>query len=418
VTPAVRFLTAFAQAVSTMTLYKDDHPARERGIDRAYQALSDLQDDVPTAQFTFLGDEIVLGNRPLRELKQWDWGARLAAVGIQRLEFLGPVTRDDFEAFLEEALLRLTATSISSAEVRQARPTNIRYGQVGLRGEDQASGTDSGRLAAATLSYSLREEMQGVEWLQDELRDGRQLHMLEAEGIVRSLSVAMHSDQAFFIPLVKLKDFDQYTVTHTLNVSVLTMALGEFLGLSPKEVRAFGMAGLLHDLGKVKVPADILNKPGKLTDEERAVMNSHTTEGARLILEAEEQLDLAAVVAYEHHIRIDGKGYPKLRYQRDCHEASNLVHVCDVFDALRTHRPYREAWPTERALKIIEEGAGPEFDARVAAAFVQMMRSWEGRLAEVSTESPELMLTQPGATANGSGAEGGAAPGGGPPALA
>jgi HD-GYP domain-containing protein (c-di-GMP phosphodiesterase class II) len=176
------------------------------------------------------------------------------------------------------------------------------------------------------------------------------------------------------------------------------------------------MAGLLHDLGKVKVPADILNKPGKLTDEERAVMNSHTTEGARLILEAEEQLDLAAVVAYEHHIRIDGKGYPKLRYQRDCHEASNLVHVCDVFDALRTHRPYREAWPTERALKIIEEGAGPEFDARIAVAFVQMMRTWEGRLAEVSTESPELMLTQPGASANGSGAEGGAAPGGAPPA--
>jgi putative nucleotidyltransferase with HDIG domain len=205
----------------------------------------------------------------------------------------------------------------------------------------------------------------------------------------------MHGDQAFFIPLLRLKDFDQYTVTHTLNVAVLTMALSEFLGLGPREVRAFGIAGLLHDLGKVKVPAEILNKPGKLTEQEREVMNSHTVEGARLILEAEERLDLAAVVAYEHHLRIDGGGYPPLLYQRTCHHASNLVHVCDVFDALRTHRPYREAWPTERALSMIVEGAGPEFDAHIANAFVQMMRQWEGRLTEVSAEAPELQLCGP-----------------------
>jgi putative nucleotidyltransferase with HDIG domain len=203
----------------------------------------------------------------------------------------------------------------------------------------------------------------------------------------------MHGDQAYLIPLLHLKEFDQYTVTHTLNVAVLTMALAEFLGMGPREVRAFGIAGLLHDLGKVKIPEEILNKPGKLTDDERAVMNSHTTEGARLILEAEERLDLAAVVAYEHHIRIDGGGYPALAYARPCHEASNLVHVCDVFDALRTHRPYREAWPAERALAIIEEGAGPEFDADIAHAFVQMMRRWEHRIAEAPLEAP--LIHQP-----------------------
>jgi putative nucleotidyltransferase with HDIG domain len=389
---AVRFLTSLAQAVSTMALYKDKHPARERAVDRAYQALSDMQDVTPVLRLTFLGGEIVLGNRPLRELKQWDWGVRLAGVGIQRLELLDRVTREDFDAFLEEVSLRLSGAPIPSAEVRQGRPSNIRYGEVGLRGEDEALGRRADNLETATISYSLREEYQGVEWLQNELRDGRKLHLLEAESIVRSLSVAMHGDQAFFIPLLRLKDFDQYTVTHTLNVAVLTMALAEFLGLRPREVRAFGMAGLLHDLGKVKVPEEILNKPGKLTDEERVVMNSHTVEGARLILEAEQQLDLAAVVAYEHHIRIDGGGYPPLQYKRACHHASNLVHVCDVFDALRTNRPYRAAWSTERSLSIIEEGAGPEFDADIAHAFMQMMTLWEGRLTEVSVEAPELLI--------------------------
>jgi putative two-component system response regulator len=124
-------------------------------------------------------------------------------------------------------------------------------------------------------------------------------------------------------------------------------------------------------------------------------MNSHTVEGARLILETEEHLDLAAVVAYEHHIRIDKGGYPSLRYDRGCHQASNLVHVCDVYDALRTDRPYREAWSNERSLKIIEEGAGPEFDQDLARAFVQMMRQWEARVAEVSPEAPDLPTGAP-----------------------
>jgi putative nucleotidyltransferase with HDIG domain len=379
---AVRFLTSLAQAISAAALYGSGHPAAARAVDAAFQALSDLQDRDPTPRFTFVGSDIVFGSRPLRELRQWEWGTRLAQAGVQRLELMERVTQEDFEAFVDELVTRIMGTPVPSAEVRQGRPSNILYGEVALKGETEAAPVEREPLGP----YSLGEELEAVDWLQDELRDGRRLPMLEAEGIVRSLSVAMHSDQAFLIPLVRLKEFDQYTVTHTLNVSVLTMALTEFLGLGPREVRAFGIAGLLHDLGKVRIPADILNKPGKLTAQERAVMNGHTVEGARMILQAEEELDMAAVVAYEHHICIDGGGYPTLRYKRACHHASNLVHVCDVFDALRTRRPYREAWPTERALSIISEGAGTEFDADIAHAFVQMMRAWEGRLSEVSID--------------------------------
>ena len=383
-TPAL-FLTNLAKVVSTMNLYKPGHPARERAIDSAYQHLVDLQEETPRAVFTFLADEIVFGSRPLRELGNWGWATRLGQVGIQRLEFLDTVTRDDFEAFLEEVYIRISGEQVSSAEVRQGRPSNIRYGEVGLKGAPEDA--PQPRLAA-TAGYSLREEIESVEWLHGELKESERLQMVEVEATVRSLSVAMHGDQSYMIPLVRMKDFDQYTVAHTLNVAVLTMALCEFIGLSPKEVRMFGIAGLLHDMGKVTIPADILNKPGRLDDEERLIINSHTTEGARIIMETEEHLDLAAVVAYEHHIRIDGGGYPNITFDRACHQASNLVHVCDVFDALRTRRPYREAWPTERALAIIEEGAGPEFDLEIATAFLKMMRDWEGQVTEVTEEDP------------------------------
>ena len=205
----------------------------------------------------------------------------------------------------------------------------------------------------------------------------------------------MHGDQQFLMPLLKLKRFDQYTTTHAMNVSVLAMALAEFIGLEPKEVRAFGISGLMHDLGKVTIPEDILNKPGKLTDEERAVMNNHTIAGARIIIETQEQLDLAAVVAYEHHIKIDGGGYPSLRFPRTCHQASNLVHVCDVFDALRTDRPYRGAWETERVLRLLDEGSGTEFDHDLAQSFVRMMRQWEGQIAVVHQEDEALPIRAP-----------------------
>ena len=121
------------------------------------------------------------------------------------------------------------------------------------------------------------------------------------------------------LPLLELKRFDQYTTTHACNVSVLAMGLAERLGLGRQEVRSFGVAGLLHDIGKTRIPNEILVKPGKLTEAERHVMGRHPVEGARIVLERERGLGLAAVVAYEHHVCIDGTGYPHFHFARGCH---------------------------------------------------------------------------------------------------
>jgi putative nucleotidyltransferase with HDIG domain len=384
---AVHFLTAFAQTVATMTLYADGHPARERAIDSAYQALRDLQDRRPNAVFTFLGDEILCGTTPLRELKEWDWAVRLSNAGIQRLEFEPDVDRDDFEGFLEEVLARLTLAALSSAEAREMRRSRIKFGTIGVKGENPDADT-----TVATVSYSLGAEADAIRWLHTEVQQRNELHLGEAEAVVRSLAVAMHGDRQMLIPLLKLREFDEYTTTHALNVSVLTMALAEFTGLGPRDVRAFGVSGLLHDIGKTRVPIEVLTRPGKLDQRERELMMSHPVEGARILIETEEQLDLAAVVAYEHHIMIDGGGYPTLKYRRDCHYASRLVHVCDVYDALRTNRPYRSAWPAERVMSYIREKAGSEFDPELATAFIAMMEKWESRLAVVHGESEELNL--------------------------
>jgi putative nucleotidyltransferase with HDIG domain len=223
--------------------------------------------------------------------------------------------------------------------------------------------------------------------VQQQVRSQGTVPLLEAEAVIESLSVAMHGDSQIMLPLLQLKEFDEYTTTHSLNVAVLSMGLAEHLECSPGEVRAFGVAGLLHDIGKVRIPLEVLTKPGKLTDEERAVMNQHPANGARIIMQGDEDLDLAATVAYEHHIMLNGGGYPAMHYSRSCTLASRLVHVCDVYDALRTRRPYRDAWPTEKTVAYLEERAGLEFDADLVAAFVRMLRQGEVQVRVLSKET-------------------------------
>ena len=222
-----KFLSAFAQALAAMALYRDGHPARERAVDIAYQHVQDLQADTPRPLFTFLGDEVVFGHLPLRELKAWDWGKRLAQAGIQRLEFEDQVDREDFEGFLEEVLARLTLSAIST-EARQMRRSSIRFGAVGLKGETEFP---LEALPTATISFALDEEVDTVRWLQREVQNGGEVHLAEAEAVVRSLAVAMHGDRQIMLPLLQLKEFDQYTTTHSMNVAVLSMGFAEYLGL-------------------------------------------------------------------------------------------------------------------------------------------------------------------------------------------
>lgn len=378
---AVRFLNVFAQAIATMSLYRDGHPSRERVVDAAFERLLTLQEIDPRPRFSFLGSDVVYGELALRELGDWDWGTRLANSGVQRLEFQRGTTRDEFEVFLEEILARVTLQAVDTATQSPERRSTIKFGAIGVKGSDDQVRLVAANLPTASISYALGEEADTVRWMHNEVQNTGMLPLAEAETVVRSLSLAMHGDRNIVLPLVQLKEFDQYTTTHSLNVSVLTMALSEWMGMGPNDVRAFGVAGLLHDLGKVRIPKDVLTKPGKLTDEEWTIMRRHPIDGAKIIYESDRDLDLAAAVAYEHHIMINGQGYPKRHFDRGVHSASKLVHVCDVYDALRTKRPYRDAWESERVLDHIEKGAGPDFDSDASAAFCAMMRQWEQKEA-------------------------------------
>jgi putative nucleotidyltransferase with HDIG domain len=369
----IRFLTALGQALATMSLYGDEHPTRHVVLARTHEAMHRMLSDYGSLTLSLIDGDIVLGNRVLTELKGWEWSTRLAAVGVQRIEIEAaqPPNGEDLQHFLAALRVRLTmAGKMTPAWACQS----IRIGTLTVAtGEADVTETLASVVESLSLS-TLAEEADAVEYVHDEVSAGRPVPMAEVEAIVHGLAVTIHREQHLVMPLLELKTFDQYTTTHSCNVAMLSIGLSEELGLDGAKVRAIGTAALLHDIGKVKVPLDVMVKPGRLSEEEFALMKSHPVEGAKILSQRGSGNALAATVAYEHHIWFNGQGgYPTVDFRRDAHYASRIVHVCDVYDALCSKRPYREAWSRQRALDLLRGLQGTELDPAIYPAFEQMV---------------------------------------------
>ena len=385
-TDAAHFLTALGRQLSVMSLYGPGHRAREEGMDSVTNELTMLLRGNAFPAFTFLDGDIVYEGHVLGELRHWEWSLKLAEVGIERLEVGPGTTREALEGFLEEAHARMSLEGEGASFREVDGQTAIRFGGVTLDPDEAAEEEES---VHDPLALSLDEEAEVIQWLHGEVELHGVVPADEAAAVVKLLSVAMHSEQDVVVPLVQLKNVDQYTTSHSINVSCLSMALAEHLNFHSTDVRSIGEAALLHDVGKTKIPLEILNKKGKLTPSEWKLIQQHTVEGARILLASGTEMELAATVAYEHHLSFNGEGYPELTFKRQTHEVSRLIQVCDIYDALRTRRPFRPPWPAVRAIKFLEEKSGDHVDPQYVSPFLQMIEDWEPRQVELETDEDE-----------------------------
>ncbi len=166
------------------------------------------------------------------------------------------------------------------------------------------------------------------------------------------------SNSDVLIGMSDLKSYDQYTYQHSVNVAILALMMGLSNAYTRPQLQGLGIGAMLHDIGKMGIPIEILNKPGSLNDEEITVMNQHPWNGFNLIRESGEIALLSAHVALQHHERMDGSGYPRSLSGANIHEYAQITAVADVFDALISDRPYRPAFNNQEAINIIEEARG------------------------------------------------------------
>lgn len=241
---------------------------------------------------------------------------------------------------------------------------------------------------------------QTVQTLFQEIRLGRAIDASVVQPLVEDIAASVGRNAGALISLARLKSKDDYTYLHSVTVCALMISLARQLGLDDTAMRAAGAAGLLHDLGKAAIPLDILNKPGKLSDDEFAVIRQHPLHGHESLLRAGVD-DMAPLdVCLHHHEKMDGTGYPDHLAGQDISLMARMGAVCDVYDAVTSNRPYKSSWHPGESLKRMAGWSG-HFDPEVFQAFVKTVGIYpvgsvvmlaSGRLGVVLDQGEDSLL--------------------------
>jgi HD-GYP domain-containing protein (c-di-GMP phosphodiesterase class II) len=228
--------------------------------------------------------------------------------------------------------------------------------------------------------------------LADDIRMGRPIAVAQLAPLVDALAAEVENNAAAILGVLRLKSRDQYTYLHSVAVSALMMNLARTMGADPARLPEIGMAGLLHDAGKIDIPDTILNKPGPLTDREFAIMRSHPSRGHSLLLAGIGVPKLALDVCLHHHERPDGRGYPEGLSGERLSLAARMGAICDVYDALTSDRAYKNAWSPQRALAEMQRWDG-QFDPAVLSAFLRSLGIFPvGSLVKVRDSALAVVL--------------------------
>ncbi len=371
-----------AAAVRASSLYAPGHPLVQRGVDALAALCGRALESSGQLVVGFVGDEVVVdGQRLTRNAAGLVGFVRdLRARDVEKIAFTRGVTREEVRAFVA-ALGDHAAREPLTSRLERIALRGIAVGRIVVP-EDE--GGPVGLVAAKKL-YGTAVDTAEALW--DAAKAGDKPDPAAARAIVDSLARVVSQDRTSLMALTALKKYDNYTFTHMVNVAVLAMALARSLDVQGPLLREFGFAALMHDIGKVNTPADVLNKPDKLSSDEFAVMKRHVIDGAHILRRTPEMPALAPVVAFEHHLKQDLSGYPENIGSRRLNLCTMVVSIADVYDALRSNRIYRQGLPTARIKAIMAQQDSTAFNRALLRRFINLMGLYPvGTLVRLGTE--------------------------------
>jgi putative nucleotidyltransferase with HDIG domain len=361
-------LRRFASGTRAAQLYAPDHPLLARNVDGLLGALKSLHPNHPAVTVGIVDNEFVVADTPLAKASAGmkDLIDKLRVNYVERISFERGVTADEVVALML-GVARLPAKGAAAeqtwnfAHIRVGRITSEEPGKDGIASD----------MAAIKQLYSKAVAAAEAAW-ESAAAEGKP-DVPAALHAVEGLADAVTQNRTALVALTAMRNYDNYTFTHMVNVSILTMGQARALGIEGRLLREFGLSALMHDIGKVRTPKEILQKPERLTDQEFVIMRRHPVEGAEILRRTPEMPMLAPVVAFEHHLRMDGTGYPEGVSRTDLNLGTMMCSIADVYDAMRSQRAYHQAFPTDRVLAVLKKNDGVHFHQDLVRRFVQLL---------------------------------------------
>lgn len=358
------FFTVIMTAIANCSLYSREHPSVGYLAEKAFDEITGLVSGTEGFEVMIVENDLVINKTPLKDagLHSCNFLRRLIRKGITRIDFLPGITLPEVRQFIAD---------VAETGGRVRPLPHIRTGVVEVRtaGIKMDAGID-----IDGLTRFASEQVERVKEIYSHVSPFRQMDTAGLEEIVVNFISTFRREASILHLVSPVKAHSEYTYTHATNVAVLSLFQAESLGIRDELLHDIGISALLHDVGKLFVSKDILDKEGALDNREWEEIRRHTWYGARYLAKIDGLTRLAPIVAVEHHMRFDGQGYPKRSTDgRQQRIFSQIVAVSDFYDALRSRRPYKRDWEIREILSLMKKNAGQDFNPFLVDNFVRIM---------------------------------------------
>jgi len=374
----------FLTAVEVAKLYATAHPRFKKYFDVAFESMQGVLREKEEIVIGIVGDELVFEKEIFFELTK-----RVKPIisyfkdrKIERIAFRYLMSRQELMAFIDILLLRKEEFTKTVQEyLSLAGVKNISVGKI--------HGTPEFLGGAVNAAQAYDSSLDNVTQSMEALLSGQEVDPFDLKFNLLNMMEGLMGQFHDLLKLTAVKRYDITTFRHVLNVSILSMYFSTKLGFDREDVLDIGIAALFHDIGKLYISRKIIQKPDKLTSEEFSKITNHVTVGSEILLKYVDTLGfLPVIVAYEHHLKYNLKGYPKLSFGRPPHFVSLLVSLCDVYDALMQRRSYKNDYPPPVIYEIMQKDRGFGFEPKLFDAFYRNMGVWPiGTLVALSDGS-------------------------------
>jgi HD-GYP domain-containing protein (c-di-GMP phosphodiesterase class II) len=367
-----------AAIVRTSQIHNPGNVAVVKSIDRMLELLAFVFEDETAASLELVGEYFYLNENRIKvsmdKLLNFDYLVKeFKKLGLGIITFESDVTKEDIQAFLKSYLDSAHAEEPFEelASLTSGIPTiKVAIPRVEKEEEDE---TDIRKTVKKTY-FNAVSYTKGVF---EKIKSGEKANMKRAKRAVQSMVDVLLTEEDLLMGMTAIKDYDDYTYHHCVNVSIVSIALGQKIGLSKAQLQELGMVALFHDIGKTEIPPEVLNKPSSFTDEEWKIVKKHPMWGVRAILDMKgfDMLSIkAAIVAFEHHIHDDNTGYPDRRFVHETDLYTRIVGLSDQYDGMTSSRVYsRTPMSPEKALSLMMERVGTQLDPLLFKFFVNMV---------------------------------------------